>query len=71
MTRLKFYLTSHGIKANWLAEKSGISKQLMSLYCRGTRIPAEIAFTFGDILGVNPRDLIGDVEEEELAEKVA
>jgi len=70
-TKLKQLMDSRGMKSKWLADKLGISPSLLYLYREGTRIPGETLLNMAEILDVNPRDLLGNVERSRKQEVAA
>lgn len=64
--RLKIALSDHYMKAQELADLSGISKSSISQYVNGSHKPSNLAATkIGHILSVNPLWLMGfDVSRE-------
>jgi transcriptional regulator with XRE-family HTH domain len=64
MNRIKEVLQEKGIKQTWLAEKLGKSFNIVNDYCNNRRQPSlEILFKIGQILNVEPKELINQLEQ--------
>ena len=64
MNRIKEVLEEKGIKQTWLAEKFGKSFSIVNAYVCNRRQPSlEILFQIAEILQVNPKELINNLDE--------
>lgn len=64
MNRIKEVLQEKGIKQTWLAEKLGKSFNIVNDYCNNRRQPSlEILFRIGEILNIEPKELINQLEQ--------
>lgn len=64
MNRIKEVLNEKGIKQKWLAEKLGKSLNMVNDYCNNRRQPTlEVLFRIGEILNVEPKELIHQLEQ--------
>jgi len=64
MNRIKEVLEEKGIKQTWLAEKLGKSFSIVNAYVCNRRQPSlEILFQIAEILQVNPKELINNLDE--------
>lgn len=59
MNRIKEVLEERGIKQTWLAEKLGKSYPMVNAYAQNRTQPSlEVLYKIGEILHVNPKDLL-------------
>jgi putative transcriptional regulator len=66
MNRIKEVLEEKGIKQTWLAEKLGKSYPIVNSYVQNRRQPSIVSlFEIGQILNVEPSDLIKKVSYKE------
>lgn len=64
MNRIKEVLEEKGIKQTWLGEKLGKSFSIVNAYVCNRRQPSlEILFQIAEILQVNPKELINNLDE--------
>lgn len=65
MTRLQKLIDDRFLKKNRLARHLGIPKATMQNWTKGTsKIPAEAAFKIADFFGVDPQQVVGEIEEK-------
>jgi len=63
MNRIKAVLQEKGLTQTWLAEQLGKSYNMVNAYVQNRKQPRlEVLFEIARILGVDVRDLIGDVD---------
>ena len=64
MNRIKEVLEEKWIKQTWLAEKLGKSFSIVNAYVCNRRQPSlETLFQIAEILQVNPKELINNLDE--------
>ncbi len=66
MNRIKEVLEEKGIKQKWLAEKLGKSYNMVNSYVQNRRQPSiEDLFRIGQILSVEPKELLKETKEND------